>query len=416
MAEANITTTRIVDIDQISKLLPALFDRAYTIYGQDQKNKGNFYISDGNLLGLKMAVLPERDTFVFSTYCPANSKDYNKLRRLYRQGVFKTYDCSLCTIQEPDNAILISNEQNQFYVDNQAASVQINQEWEGRDSIRFIVSGTTPQYFYAHLLVTSANHLPMFAVFTDKRVLESILLFMRAGSRHSKNLYSYMNGNSGSDPWHFHMHLAARNEDPFLRRCIEKTHGSSGGVIEVERGIVRAAVFHHKDLDTLINGVNNNMGQILTLRDKEGALITSNFFFADDKFFVVVYVGKGQRNSEYTSLTGEKCKFILILASCQLFPVSCFTAPNNKKELDHFLTWVNNTYGNIYISSKQWGVQVEPSSIDKWSQGLTRISEMQAKDVIMDPHVDNLYVVREKTHAYPRRVTFGRCCKGSGSE
>ena len=149
-------------MEEMADLLPAFFKKAYKIYGQDIGDKGNFYISDGNLKGLKMAVLPERDTFVFSTYCPASMDDCYKLRRLNRQNIFKTYDCSLCAIQERNNAILVSDEQNQFYVDEKAASVQLNQQWKGKSDMRFVVSGTVPQYYKGHLLLTASNHIPMF--------------------------------------------------------------------------------------------------------------------------------------------------------------------------------------------------------------------------------------------------------------
>jgi hypothetical protein len=376
-------------------LLPEFFQRAYKIYGQDAKDKGNFYISDGNLFGLKMAVLPERDTFVFSTYCPANPGDCAKLRRLHREGVFKTYDCSLCSIQEPNNAILVSNEQNQFYVDNEAASVQLNQEWVGVGGVRFVVSGTTPQYFYGHLLLTASNHLPMFAAFTDTRVLQSILLFMKEGSKTNKYLYSYMNGNSGSDPWHFHAHLASGIEDPFLQRCIEEFE-LKDGIMPVERGIVRAAVFCHNDLGVLTNLVNNNMTNIMSLKDK-GALITSNFFFADEKFFVVVYVSRGERTAVYENpVTRQKCTFVLILSSCELFPASCFQAPTNSQQLEHFLAWVKETFGGIYVSPNKWGLVANPEPTDKWSRALKAIIATDSKEIIKDPRVDPLYIWVER--------------------
>ena len=406
-----------ISMGAMAALLPTFFKKAYTIYGQDIGNKGNFYISDGNLLGLKMAVLPERDTFVFSTYCPASMDDCDKLRRLNLQNIFKTYDCALCAIQEPNNAILVSDEQNQFYVDKKAASVQLNQQWEGESNMRFVVSGTVPQYYKGHLLLTASNHTPMFAVFTDTRVLKNILLFMQSGSKvigegKSRRLYSYMNGNSGSDPWHFHCHITVHN-DPFLQRCIEDSRGHQG-VKATTRGIVRALVFSHPDMDSLVNIVFNNMPQILPLRNL-GFSITSNFFFADNKFFVVVYVTKGDRNIHYTSPTGQKkCLFILIPAACMLFPTECFQAPRNKRELDHFLSWVQKSFGQMYVKPNNWGLKplLEKDGTlitrNHWGAALKAIIDLSPIDILETPGPEALYVWTEhKRYPLLKRANSG---------
>ena len=385
----------VLSLEDVASNLPRYFRAAYDIYGQDEKHKGNFYISDGNLFGLKMSVLPERDTVVFSTYCPANASDCQKLRQLHTDGVFKTYDCSLCAIQEPNNAIVVSDEQNQFYVDDNAASVQINQEWEGKSAIRFVLSGTTPQYHKGHLLVTASNHLPMFAVFTDTRVLKSILLFMKAGSNHIGPLYSYMNGNSGSDPWHFHVHLAVE-KNPFLQQCIDECDGLDNVIKPVEKGIVRGLVFCHKDLDRIVDYVFCNMVRIMDAI-KKGFMITSSFFFADEKFFVVVHVAKGSRNAQYTSLTtGQSCWFGLIVSSHQLIPLHCFEAPQTQGELDNFLNWVKTTYGDMYVSLQSLEIINDPACIYKWTENMVKITQKSGEDIIKDPDVENLYIWMEK--------------------
>lgn len=394
-------------MDEMAGLLPAFFKKAYKIYGQDIGDKGNFYISDGNLKGLKMAVLPERDTFVFSTYCPASMDDCYKLRRLNRQNIFKTYDCSLCAIQERNNAILVSDEQNQFYVDEKAASVQLNQQWKGKSDMRFVVSGTVPQYYKGHLLLTASNHIPMFAVFTDTRVLKDILLFMQSGSKRigegkrRKRLYGYMNGNSGSDPWHFHCHITVHN-DPFLQHCIEDSRGRH--LKTTTMGIVRALVFSHPNIDELINIVFNHMPQILPLRNK-GFSITSNFFFAEGKFFVVVYVTKGNRHVVYES-EKTKCPFILIPAACMLVPTECFQVPRNKGDLDRFLRWVQKSFGQMYVVPKNWGHKPllekdrTPITRNLWGAALKDIVDLSSKKIIESPGPEALYVWMEY-HRYP---------------
>ena len=89
------------------------FAEAKRIY----KQTDNFYISTKTILGgLHLAILPSLARYKFSIYTLGNIQDIQHIRTLfYEKNVFKTCCCSLCPINDPDNTVKISTEQNQLY-------------------------------------------------------------------------------------------------------------------------------------------------------------------------------------------------------------------------------------------------------------------------------------------------------------
>ena len=57
-----------------------IFNKAYDYYDQKSGGKGNIYISRKVVNGLHIAVLPDRDTFVFSEYNLGSDDDVKKLQ------------------------------------------------------------------------------------------------------------------------------------------------------------------------------------------------------------------------------------------------------------------------------------------------------------------------------------------------
>lgn len=103
------------------------------------------YVSRKVVNGLHIAVLPNIDTFVFSEYNLGSDDDVIKLQRYQNDNVHKTYLCGLCPILEEDNAVILSDEQNQLYLDQkESPAVELRDVLIGKSGNKYTITGTVP--------------------------------------------------------------------------------------------------------------------------------------------------------------------------------------------------------------------------------------------------------------------------------
>lgn len=164
-----------------------------------------FYISSLNLNGIHLGVYPDPKQFVFSEYVFGNSTDMKKIvKNATQSNIFKSFYCSMCTIEEPDNISFIDDCNNLQTEQNLA--ILINQKVE-YGNIKFLISGTYPQYYYNHLMLSTAEHYSTYMIFDDFNLFKSVFEFSADLAVQNKNAKLVFNGNFGSDIWHFHVHI-----------------------------------------------------------------------------------------------------------------------------------------------------------------------------------------------------------------
>lgn len=371
-------------IIEAAQKLPELFSLARKIYDQES---GTMYSSNNTIHGLHMSVLPYRNTYEFTTYSAGDTEDVKLLRSLVKsdEKIFKTYDCSLCALQEDDNTIIVSQEQNQLLVDKQSPAVRINHLFEGEkynniSPIKYLITGTVPQYYYNHLLLSSLNHLPTYAVFLDFRVLYDLMIFLELTSKMEPNIYAYFNGNFGSDIFHFHTHLTnQRNE---ILEHIVKNYKENGTFL-YSGDIVRMSVFVENDIQKLTESIYNTdiLNVILSNSDLR---CTANFFVKNGRYYVTIQLIHNQAPFKY-----KNCSFILFPASFVLAAVNCFIPPADINEYQLFSNQIKEYYKNTYQDPNLYLKKYD------YNQTIQTIISYSITDILSTEYIEQLYVWME---------------------
>lgn len=371
--------------------LPELFSIAKKIYNQD---RGDFYQSDEKSInGLHMAVLPERDEYLFTAYSIGDQEDLIELRKLYNYGIFKTYDCTLCAISRPDNTLLLSDEQNQLVIKKDSPSTLINLNFQGPSGKKYLISGTVPQYYYNHLLYSSSDHLPTYSVFYDKFLFNDLMEYLKFSSLNISNLYAFFNGNFGSDIYHFHVHLT--NQKNTILSNISSKY-INDGIFSYEEGIVKLLVFTYLDLDLLYKKLSDEFASILILRNtKPNYVITANFFYKNNRYYVTIQVVNRNKNKwEY-----KKCNYIVFPASFILV-ASCFNPPTNNQELNDFVSNMRDNLKDLYINPADYisnRMEIEENIIpgNEYLKLQNKIQNTDFYNIINDDNIENFYIWME---------------------
>lgn len=370
------------NISESASELPNMFAEAGRIYNQ---KSGNFYESRKSINGLHLAVLPERDQYLFTSFSVGDSEDIEILRKLYKDGIFKTYDCTLCAIDRYDNAVNLSDEQNQLVVRPNSPAILINESFKGKSGKQYLITGTVPQYYYNHLLLSSQEHLPTYAVFSDIRVFEDLMEYLRFGSKHVKNLYAFFNGNFGSDIFHFHTHLT--NQSSTILSMVAKTF-TQNGVFPFYSGLVKLAVFTDNDLTNLRANVFNSFALILDLRNANPDLvITSNFFYRNNRYFVTIQVV----NKSINKWSYKNCNFFIFPASFILTSTSCFVPPQTQPEFENFVQSMAQNFQDFYVDPNLY---MTLSTIN-YDATIRNILRQNLPDIIGQKDVEKFYIWME---------------------
>src|SRR3990167_5472609 len=149
-------------------MIRELFDEAERVYKQ---TPDSFFVTKRTYLGIHFAAIERFQRRFFSVYT-LDPPTIKGLRGFTQRGVFKTYDCSMCTIEEPNNVSFKSPTQGILEESKNPPSVRIRRPYTTR--LQYFITGTEPPYFYNHLLLTSQSHIPTYALFTDEDLFTDV--------------------------------------------------------------------------------------------------------------------------------------------------------------------------------------------------------------------------------------------------
>lgn len=350
-----------------------LFAKAKGIYGQ---TSNRFYIADKDMNGLYLAVLPSLDDYVFTAYNFGDDDDVRKVNQIFQEKrEIKTFGCSLCSIQEGDNAVLVSDVQNQFYIDPNTPSVQLQNVWYSSNGQEYIITATTPQYYYSHLLFLSATHIPTYDIFLIQPVFQDLFEYLTVIN---ESVTAIFNGRSGSDIYHFHTHLTNQKFAVVenVKQQIESFAGDGLQQYADSFGIVNYYVLYSTDLNELYAGVASI--SYAYIQDPSSNL-TANFFVhnvdGELVFCVILHMliprlikkfggGKEIIENKYTrEIAG--CDYTIIPAG-YIFIANCFNV--DRANYKNFVDAVNKEFGDVYLhwneaSVKELQVKYPPTRI-----------------------------------------------------
>lgn len=368
-------------------------ERAHYIYGQD---RGNIYISPYSFHGLTLAVFPEQDTYVFNVYSAGDEADRAVLRDLMRKDIFKTYACTICPLQDLHSAVIISDEQNQPYLSDHNPIDALNIRFVGVRGTPYILSGTVPQYYYNHLRLTSASHVPTYAIFSDVNLFSDLMTLL--ASAPAPNLVAYFNGNFGSDVYHFQVSLSDQS-NPTLNDIVATANTPDSEVAMYRSDIVRCLVMKHTDLNIHRAMVFDVMVPMLDLRKLDPDLvITANFSFRRGKYFTTVHFTR--RNALVWRYRG---------CAHQLFPpafmmnVDCFAPPQSPRENQEFLLALQQGLGQTYLDPAQFVTSPQGA----YSAHITQIMNTPWTTLVHNLQVEDFYIwIQTNKGRYPRNLPF----------
>lgn len=225
-----------------------LFSMTKKIYDTNK----SFYISSTPLDGLQLGVYQDPRPFTFSEYVFGNSRDMKIVVENARRNVFKSFYCSMCTIEEKDNVSAFNSCGILQHEENVALKINQHVVYNG---IPFLISGTAPQYYYNHLLLSSLDHYSTYMIFENKDLFRGVAEFSADLARQNSAAKLIFNGTFGSDIWHFHAHITdtaigyvdLSPEVPKIVKPIEEKNGSFG--------VVNYKIVGGTDLDAIFNRV-----------------------------------------------------------------------------------------------------------------------------------------------------------------
>lgn len=269
-------------------------------------------------------MLPKLEDFRFSTYTISNDDHINNLRDLYSKSIFKAYDCQLCPLEESDNVIIVSNAQNNLFINENTPSMVLREKFRGNvyDKGEFFniphtytISGTTPQYYYNHLLLSTEQHVTSYGIFIDKRIFMDIMLFLKENYEiNRKYIVAFFNGNSGSDVHHSHVHLTDDVPKKVMSVCkdIIRTNKINTKTIVTKPYLL---VYSSNSLDELFINVSNDFIALIEsgkLSDNSGYRTSATLMFYNNLYFVIVSF---VTNSYISRSTKDGSNFKLIPSS-----------------------------------------------------------------------------------------------------
>lgn len=336
--------SRYYSIDEITDNIEHIFDKAGDLY----KDLGFIYISRKYVHDVHLAVLPTRSEFVYDTYTLSDEKDVKLLRDYYKNfNILKCYDCSLCCLKDPRNAIKTSDEQNKLtiktklemlgdvYIPSESPAFLINYSITGASGKTYTLSGNVPQYYYNHLMFTSENHIPTYSVFLNKDVFSDLLLFLKACSdKNIKNIRLHLNGNFGSDTSHFHTHLT-NQEHKFYAGIEEERDNETETTIFNIGGTFKGVVIRGNDLYEVFTNVKDTFYKInakYDVRDSSKFTVTASFHATKRNYYVYFQVVNRR------PFVWKRSSFILFPTSRILLVPSNFAyiQPKTNIEFDSF--------------------------------------------------------------------------------
>jgi len=335
------------------------------------------YISKKVVNGLHIVVLPNRDTFVFSEYNLGSDDDVIKLQNYQNNSnVHKTYLCGLCPILEEDNAVILSDEQNQLYLDQkESPAVELRYILIGNSGNKYTITGTVPQYYYGHLLWSTVDHIPTYGLFLSLEIF-SDLLFLKHCTATEPKTKAFFNGTFGSDIYHCHVHLSYQ-DTAILEDAYDtfKKHKPDTEVYSYNSAIVKLIVVTSTDIDRLFFNVSGICTEYIKIRDTNPNLVLSaNFAYTRGRYWVTLQ----QVNKQFAAWRYDGCGFYTNPSSFIMIS-DCMKVPKNKTEYEKFRNAQYNHYSNFY---QTWDEKSFNISVNKFNEYLDIIN-----NTTFDPNI-----------------------------
>lgn len=372
-----------------------LFQRAKIAYGQTGEN---FYESSKSIAGLHLAVLPPRDEYIFSFFNFGDDDDVREINKIWRENrVFKTFGCTLCPIQDEDNAVVVSNTQNQLYLDPNTPSIQVQTTWKSENRNGYIITATLPQYYYNHLLFLSADHVPTYSLFLKQRLFTDAFEYLSKISD-SETVTAIFNGGFGSDIYHFHLHLTSQKfsviED--IWNAVKENFETDLVYRIVNQQIIRGIVFTSDNLDSLFVYARQVGIYYITTVDRDQVALTANLSVRKINgkqiymiFLQMVSLVTNKRDSYRTSRNIQGCDYFLIPAGYILNAQCLSFTPRERRQFERALV---SSFNDVYLPISDELIQ-EILKIPDTS--LTRGNIVTARDLNREP-LEKVYYLTDQ--------------------
>jgi len=342
--------------------IQALFARAKKEYNQSAQT---FYVSSKNLDSLHFAVLPHLNEYIFSFFNFGDDDDVEALNNMWHtQKIFKTFGCTLCPIQNEDNAVVISDTQNQLYLDPKTPSVQVQTYWKSQYGNSYIITATVPQYYYNHLLFVSADHIPSYGIFINEVLFNDLFEYLSIVYSSDQKVTAIFNGSFGSDIFHFHVHLTDQQLSviELLWGALQEKM-SAGGLpslyySEIDLQVVHGIVFTSTDINELyrhaqkialsyhiFNNIKNRAlsanFSVRPLTDQSGSEQTIYMIF-----FQWINLKSNKPGAQRTVRKINNCNYFLI-PSGYIINANCFNI--NPQDYDQFEAELSAAFDDVYV-------------------------------------------------------------------
>lgn len=357
-----------------------IFTHAYEYYDQKPGGKGNIYVSKKVLNGLHIAVLPNRDTFVFSEYNLGSDDDVMKLQTYQNDyKVHKTYLCGLCPILEEDNAVILSDEQNQLYLNKQESpAVELRYILIGNSGNKYTITGTVPQYYYGHLLWSTVDHTPTYGLFLSLEIFSDLLLFLRHCTTTEPKTKAFFNGTFGSDIYHCHVHLSYQ-DTAILENAYDSFNKYNTEVYAYNSHIVKLIVVTSADINRLFFHVSGICTEYIKIRDTNPYLVLSaNFAYTRGRYWVTLQ----KTDKRFAGWMYERCGFYTNPSSFIMIS-DCMKVPKNKTEYEKFINTQYKHYSNYYGA---WDEKSYNASVNKFNEYLNIINNTEFnQNILVNP-------------------------------
>jgi len=265
------------------------------IYGQ---SADTFYVSRREYLnsGLHLAILPPYQANVFSEYTLANKKDGELVINSFKNGIFKSFYCSLCALREPDNYstknIMGDLVPQKNLARNNTIPVNVN-------GVSMRATLTVPQYYYNHIMVVFENHVATYIILLDPKSFTAVMKLVENCTIQSRqNVVAIFNGRFGSDTSHAHVHLTSQAFSVLeeVREFIRASTFSADEVksYSVDRVVVKGVCLISKTIDSMFIELSRYVSLIYT---EYGEYYLSADFFVEivnsiSHYALFIIVGK----------------------------------------------------------------------------------------------------------------------------
>ena len=297
-----------------------LYEEVDKIY-QDERGVKEYVQKGSTTRGFtkNKGVKGKRRDFTFKTFKISDEEHREHLQSLLlKEGVFKSYHCGMCTI--PYNYFIgsvsendikeirnnASNSKNVYTLDEKATPAErlhyryINRSPIGNKRYEYFITANVNPYYKNHLLFYSQDHLHTFSLFYHYELFYDVYNFVSIVCDQDPKTIAYFNGNSGSDPHHFHLHFTNQENaiiDSIKRDTVSKSNqnfkGYSNAVTEDKN--LRLNIFKYDNnadgVGKMFQKVRNYYPQISEHLNK-GNKVSASLFATKTHLYMIININK----------------------------------------------------------------------------------------------------------------------------